>query len=153
MHFYILYFYYDPKQNHLNLRKKQHQNQKPTIFGQAVVDSRPAGIKNEPVSYAEKWPGVRNDCALTTPQPLGPLAANTSTYLQERRDKKINECTLNYITTYHTSAHLVFSGGVCTQQHLLYLHNALGSLFRSLLWDLIRYFVTKAHTNAQGEVI
>lgn len=44
-------------------------------------------------------------------RPSDPSRQNTSTYLQERRDKKINDYTLNYITTYQASAPFVSSGG------------------------------------------
>lgn len=43
--------------------------------------------------------------------PSDPSRQNTSTYLRERRDKKINDCTLNYIATYQASVPFVSSGG------------------------------------------
>lgn len=44
-------------------------------------------------------------------RPSDPWRQNTSTYLQEKRDKKINDCKLNNITTYKASVPFVSSEG------------------------------------------
>lgn len=101
-----------------------------------------SGFKEEwdCVLCCEKWLGVQNDSALITPQPPDPSRQNTSTYLQERRDKKINDCTLNYIPTYQASAPFVSSGGDGTP---LYRHNVCKSLLRFPIRSLISYLFTK----------
>lgn len=79
--------------------------------------------------------------------PSDPSRQNTSTYLQERRDRKINDCTLNYITTYQVSAPFVCSGR--RQNTTLYLHNVCSSLFRFTLLGLISCFIIITNQTAK----
>lgn len=103
----VIHLFYGIKREWSYPLKKQSM-----LSRQAAVHSACLSIKRSgTVSCAEKWLSVQNDSALTTPQPPDPSRQNTSTYLQERRDKKINDCTLNYITAYQASAPFVSSGG------------------------------------------
>ena len=76
-----------------------------------------------------------------------PRGKHTSTYLQERRDKKINDCTLNYITTYRASAPLCFLWR--RRNTTSYLHNVRSSLLRFRHRGLISSFITDNNTKSK----
>lgn len=80
--------------------------------------------------------------------PSDPSRQNTSTYLQEKRDKKINERTLNYFTTYTASAAFVSSEGGRTARcmhHLtkMYTLHKLKRCFSTHIIQTINTSLTK----------
>ena len=109
------------------------------VSRQAVVNSACLGKKRSgTVSAVEKWLAVQNDSALTTPQPLGPLAAK-HIHLPAREERQENQWL--HTQLYHN---LPSKRSLCflwrRYNTTLYLHNACSSLLRFTLWDL-SYFV------------
>lgn len=89
----------------------------------AAVHLACLGMKmSETMPCAEKWLGMIPH--LPPHSPSDPSRQNTSTYLQKRRDKKINDRTLNYITTYWASAPFVSSGGDRTPLYIYTMYAA-----------------------------